>query len=88
MKQGSNWTIMMKKRGSNRFMSVKLDVEAVIMYVVSGFAQKVGCEMEEKENIWSEFDELEEVVPREERVVIEADTSMGLLVKGAEVMRR
>lgn len=34
---------------------------------------QVGCEMEEKERIWRELDEVVEIIPREERVVICGD---------------
>ncbi|KAF7707183.1 hypothetical protein HF521_018401, partial [Silurus meridionalis] len=37
------------------------------------YAPQVGCEMEEKEKFWSELDEVEEGVPRKERLVIGAD---------------
>ncbi|KAK3511475.1 hypothetical protein QTP70_008958 [Hemibagrus guttatus] len=58
------------KRVSDRVMSLKLEIEGVLLNVVSGYAPQVGCELEEKERFWSELDE---VRPTGERVVIGAD---------------
>ena len=58
---------------SDRVMSVKLEIEGVMMNVISAYAPQVGCEMEEKEDFWSELDEVVESVSKEERVVIGAD---------------
>ena len=51
------------------------------MNVVSGYAPQCGCEIEEKEQFWSELDELVERFPREERAVIEVDFN-GHVYKG------
>ncbi|KAK3528569.1 hypothetical protein QTP70_003743 [Hemibagrus guttatus] len=61
------------KRVSDRVMSLKLEIEGVMLYVVSGYAPQVGCELEEKERFWSELDEVMESIPTGERVVIGAD---------------
>ncbi|KAK3516533.1 hypothetical protein QTP70_021738 [Hemibagrus guttatus] len=61
------------KRVSDRVMSLKLEIEGVMLNVVSGYAPQVGCELEEKERFWSELDELMESIPTGERVVIGAD---------------
>ncbi|KAK3516057.1 hypothetical protein QTP70_004012 [Hemibagrus guttatus] len=61
------------KRLSDRVMSLKLEIEWVMLNVVSGYAPQVGCELEEKERFWSELDELMESIPTGERVVIGAD---------------
>ncbi|KAK3522434.1 hypothetical protein QTP86_010804 [Hemibagrus guttatus] len=60
------------KRVSDRVMSLKLEIEGVMLNVVSGYAPQVGCELEEKERFWSELDEMESI-PTGERVVIGAD---------------
>ncbi|KAK3507887.1 hypothetical protein QTP70_002436 [Hemibagrus guttatus] len=44
------------KRVSDRVMSLKLEIEGVMLNVVSGYAPQVGCELEEKERFWSELD--------------------------------
>ncbi|KAK3555297.1 hypothetical protein QTP86_014982 [Hemibagrus guttatus] len=61
------------KRVSDRVMSLKLEIEGVMLNVVSGYAPQVGCELEEKERFWSELDEMMESIPTGERVVIGAD---------------
>ncbi|KAK3523982.1 hypothetical protein QTP70_017489, partial [Hemibagrus guttatus] len=61
------------KRVSDRVMSLKLEIEGVMLNVVSGYAPQVGCELEEKERLWSELDEVMESIPTGERVVIGAD---------------
>ncbi|KAK3523086.1 hypothetical protein QTP86_013134 [Hemibagrus guttatus] len=61
------------KRVSDRVMSLKLEIEGVMLNVVSGYAPQVGCELEEKERFWSELDEVIESIPTGERVVIGVD---------------
>ncbi|MCJ8747893.1 hypothetical protein PDJAM_G00158690 [Pangasius djambal] len=61
------------KRVSDRVMRLKLEIEGVMLNVVSGYAPQVGCELEEKERFWSELDEVIESIPTGERVVIGAD---------------
>ncbi|KAK3570643.1 hypothetical protein QTP86_024559 [Hemibagrus guttatus] len=61
------------KKVSDRVMSLKLEIEGVMLNVVSGYAPQVGCELEEKERFWSELDEVMESIPTGERVAIGAD---------------
>ncbi|KAK3558041.1 hypothetical protein QTP86_006419 [Hemibagrus guttatus] len=61
------------KRVSDRVMSLKLEIEGVMLNVVTGYAPQVGCELEEKERFWSELDEVMVSIPTGERVVIGAD---------------
>ncbi|KAK3531455.1 hypothetical protein QTP70_020536 [Hemibagrus guttatus] len=61
------------KRVSDRVMSLKLEIEGVMLNVVSGYAPQVGCELEEKERFWSELDKVMESIPTGERVVIGVD---------------
>ncbi|MCJ8736300.1 hypothetical protein PDJAM_G00258180 [Pangasius djambal] len=58
---------------SDRVMSLKLEIEGVMLNVVSDYLPQVGCELEEKERFWSELDEVIESIPMGERVVIGAD---------------
>ncbi|KAK3520421.1 hypothetical protein QTP70_024172 [Hemibagrus guttatus] len=51
------------KRVSDRVMTLKLEIEGVMLNVVSGYAPQVGCELEEKERFWSELDEVMESIP-------------------------
>ncbi|KAK3552760.1 hypothetical protein QTP86_022345, partial [Hemibagrus guttatus] len=66
------------KRVSDRVMSLKLEIEGVMLNVVSGYAPQVGCELEEKERFWSELDEVMESIPMGERVVIGTDFNVHL----------
>ncbi|KAK3554412.1 hypothetical protein QTP70_023054 [Hemibagrus guttatus] len=61
------------KRVSDRAMSLKLEIEGVMLNVVSGYAPQVGCELEKKERFWSKLDEVMESIPMGERMVIGAD---------------
>ncbi|KAK3517204.1 hypothetical protein QTP70_001065, partial [Hemibagrus guttatus] len=65
--------VLEDKRVSDRVMSLKLEIEGVMLNVVSGYAPQVGCELEEKERFWSELDEVMESIPAGERVVIGTD---------------
>ncbi|KAK3571519.1 hypothetical protein QTP86_012863 [Hemibagrus guttatus] len=65
--------VLKVKRVSDRVMSLKLEIEGVMLNVVSGYAPQVGCELEKKERFWSELDEVMESIPTGERVVIGAD---------------
>ncbi|KAF7708371.1 hypothetical protein HF521_017428 [Silurus meridionalis] len=79
------------KRVSDRVMNVKLEVEGMMINVISAYAPQVGCEMEEKKRFRSELDEVVDGVPRKERLVIRADFN-GHVGEGnggdEEVMRR
>ncbi|KAK3511968.1 hypothetical protein QTP70_027665, partial [Hemibagrus guttatus] len=57
------------KRVSDRVMSLKLEIEGVMLNVVSGYAPQVGCELEEKERFWSELDEVMESIPTGDMLV-------------------
>ncbi|KAK3531161.1 hypothetical protein QTP70_013261 [Hemibagrus guttatus] len=61
------------KRVSDRVMSLKIEIEGVMLNVVSGYAPQVSCELEEKERFWSELDEVMENISTSERVVIGVD---------------
>ncbi|KAK3536559.1 hypothetical protein QTP86_013749 [Hemibagrus guttatus] len=73
LKEEFVWNVLEVKRVSDRVMSLKLEIEGVMLNVVSGYAPQVGCELEEKERFWSELDEVMESIPMGERVVIGAD---------------
>ncbi|MCJ8747404.1 hypothetical protein PDJAM_G00153150 [Pangasius djambal] len=71
--QTSGRNVLEVKRVSDRVMSLKLEIEGVMLNAVSGYAPQVGCELEEKERFWTELDEVVESIPTGERVVIGAD---------------
>ena len=61
------------KRVSDRMIYMKMDIDGVMMTVISAYAPQVGCLMEEKDNFWTDLDGVVESIPKEERVVIGAD---------------
>ncbi|KAK3543029.1 hypothetical protein QTP70_008710 [Hemibagrus guttatus] len=61
------------ERVSDRVMSLKLEIEGVMLNVVSGYAPQVGCELEEKERFWSELDEVSLMVCKTKRSKIEIE---------------
>ncbi|KAK3507210.1 hypothetical protein QTP70_010208 [Hemibagrus guttatus] len=73
LKEEFERNVLEVKRVSDRVMSLKLEIEGVMLNVVRGYAPQVGCELEEKERFWSELDEVMESIPTGERVVIGAD---------------
>ena len=58
------------KRKSNTMMSVKMEIEGVMVNVISAYAPQVGCELEEKEDFWNDLDEMVESMHKGERVLI------------------
>ncbi|MCJ8730702.1 hypothetical protein PDJAM_G00187490 [Pangasius djambal] len=73
LKEEFGRNVLEVKRVSDRVMSLKLEIDGVMLNVDSGYAPQVGCELEEKERFWSELDEVIESIPMGERVVIGAD---------------
>ncbi|KAF7703475.1 hypothetical protein HF521_022482, partial [Silurus meridionalis] len=73
LKEEFSKSVVEVKKVSDRVMNVKLEVEGVMINVISAYALQVGCEMEEIEKFWSELDEVVEGVPREDQLVIGAD---------------
>ncbi|KAI5611754.1 hypothetical protein C0J50_1395, partial [Silurus asotus] len=73
LKEEYSKSVVKVKRVSNSVMNVKLEVEGVMINVISAYASQVGCEMEEKEKFWNELDEVVEGEPRDERLVIGAE---------------
>ncbi|XP_037804802.1 craniofacial development protein 2-like [Penaeus monodon] len=54
-------------------VSLKLDLDGVLLNVVSAYAPQVGRDREEKEEFWEDLHETVELIPREERLIIGAD---------------
>ena len=52
------------KRVAARVMSLKLEIEGVVFSVVSGYDPQVGCKLEEREEFWSEVDEVMQSYPQ------------------------
>ena len=65
--------VLKVKRVSDRMLYMKLDIEGVMMTVISAYAPQVACLKEEKDKLWTDLDEVVESIPKEERLVIGAD---------------
>ena len=61
------------ERTSDRLISMKLEVDGILINVVSAYALQVGCDEEEKEAFWDDLEEVVGKIPRDERLVIGAD---------------
>ena len=46
------------KRVSDRMMYMKLDIEGVMMTVISAYASQLDCYREEKDKFWTDLDEV------------------------------
>ncbi|KAI5620344.1 hypothetical protein C0J50_20114 [Silurus asotus] len=73
LKEDYSKRVVEVKRVSDRVLIVKLEVEGLMINVISAYAPQVGCEMEENERFWIELDEVVDGVPRNKRLVIGAD---------------
>ncbi|KAI5615444.1 hypothetical protein C0J50_0125 [Silurus asotus] len=73
LKEEYSKSIVEVKRLSDRVMNIKLEVEGMMINVISAYAPHVGCEIEEKEKFGSELDAVVDGVPGNERLVIGAD---------------
>ena len=83
-------SIVEVKRKSDRMMSVKMEIEGVMVNVISTYAPQVGYELEEKKDFWNDLDEMVESVHKGERMLIEADLNghVGEGNRDKEVMGR
>ncbi|KAI5615334.1 hypothetical protein C0J50_10843 [Silurus asotus] len=73
LKEEYSKSVVEAKKVFDTVMNMKLEVEGMVINVISAYAPQVSCEMEEKEKFWSELDEVVDGVPRNERLVIGAD---------------
>ncbi|MCJ8741372.1 hypothetical protein PDJAM_G00070040 [Pangasius djambal] len=73
LKEEFGRNVLEVKSVSDRVMSLKLEIEGVMLNVVSSYAPQVDCELEEKERFWSELNEVIESIPMGEKVVIGED---------------
>ena len=60
-------------RSSDRMIGLKLELDGVIINIISAYAPQQGCTLEEKEVFWSDLEETVEMISREERVIVGAD---------------
>ena len=60
-------------RVTDRIICLKMELDGVMLNVISEYAPQVGCIREEKEAFWLDLDETVEKIPKNERIVVEAD---------------
>ena len=60
-------------RVTDRIICLKMELDGVMLNVISAYAPQVGCIREEKETFWLNLDETVEKIPRNERIVMEAE---------------
>ena len=60
-------------RVTDRIICLKMEVDGVMLNVISAYAPQVGCIREEKEAFWLDLDETVEKIPKNERIVVGAD---------------
>ncbi|XP_065671736.1 uncharacterized protein LOC136089612 [Hydra vulgaris] len=73
LKEKFSKSVVEVKRVSDRVICVKLEIDGVVMNVISAYAPQVDCDMEEKEEFWRELDKVVLQVPIEERIILGAD---------------
>ncbi|XP_042890011.1 craniofacial development protein 2-like [Penaeus japonicus] len=61
------------RRITDRMMSLKLEIDVVLLNVVCACAPQMESDREEKEEFWEKLDEAVELIPKEERFIIGAD---------------
>ena len=60
-------------RVTDRIICLKMELDGVMLNVISAYAPQVGCIREEKETFWLDLDETVKKIPRNERIVMGAD---------------
>ena len=57
----------------DRMIDLKLELDGVIINIISAYVLQQGCTLEEKEVFCSDLEETVEMISREERVIVGAD---------------
>ena len=73
MKEEFTKSVVDVTRVSDRIISVKADIGGMMINIISVYAPQVGCDMEEKNDFYSELDETMAKIPNTERIVVGAD---------------
>ena len=60
-------------RVTDKIICFKMELDGVMLNVVSAYAPQVGCIREEKEASWLDLDESVEKIPKNERIVVGAE---------------
>ena len=59
-------------RVTDRIISLKMELDGVMLNVIRAYAPQVGCICEEKEAFWLDLDETVEKIPKNEKIVVGA----------------
>ena len=73
-------------RVTDKIICLKIELDGVMLNVISAYAPQVRCIHEEKETFWLDLDETVEKTPWNERIVVGADLN-GHVEKGIMVMK-
>ena len=60
-------------RVTDRIICLKMELDGVVLNVISTYVPQVGCIREEKETFWLDLHETVEKIPRNKRIVVGAD---------------
>ena len=60
-------------RVTDRISCLKMELDGVMLNVISAYSPQVGCIREEKEAFWLDLDESVEKIPKNERIVVGTD---------------
>ena len=60
-------------RATDRIICLKMELDGVMLNVISAYAPQVGCIREEKEAFWMDLNERVQKIPKNERIVVGAD---------------
>ena len=60
-------------RVTDRILCLKMELDSVMLNVISAYAPWLGRKREEKEAFWLDLDETVEKIPKNERIVVVAD---------------
>ena len=60
-------------RITDRIICLKMELDGVMLNVISAYAPQVGCIREEKETFWLDLDETGKKIPKNKRIVVGAD---------------
>ena len=60
-------------RVTDRIICLKMELDGVMLNVISAYVPQMGCIREEKETFWLDLDETVEKIPRNERILVGTD---------------
>ena len=60
-------------RVTDRIMRLGMEIDGIMLNIISAYATQVGCIREEKGAFWLDLDETVEKIPKKERIVLGTD---------------